>query len=238
MAENNEFVYDPEDEKDNSGKYRLPFALCKKAGIPIQDWWTPRDAWNALKNGTSLDVSEEYKDYYRKLKQKQSKESYDRNKKRNAVKKAQLDNPLHTPDKNYTHKDGAVAGARKGEPMTFEQADSGHCNPFYQDNIKGKTIGYQTNCATCVATYIARRQGYDVRALPNLNNLSVANLSHNTMLAYIDKSTGKHPSAVDGVGKRYGEKNRGIFGTHCAGRQDLHLAMVVGKSIVRTYHCG
>ena len=36
-------------EKGSPFKYRLPFGLCKKFGINIQDWWTPTDAWNALK---------------------------------------------------------------------------------------------------------------------------------------------------------------------------------------------
>ena len=53
-------------------------------------------------------------------------------------------------------------------------------------------IGYKTNCQTCVATYIARRKGYDVRALPNVNNNNIANLSFNTTLAYIDQN-GNHP---------------------------------------------
>ena len=67
MAEE-EFKYDAEAE-ENTRKYRLPFALCKAQGIAIQDWWTPRDAWEALKRGGRVDdVSEEYAAYYRELK--------------------------------------------------------------------------------------------------------------------------------------------------------------------------
>ena len=55
-----DFEYDPEAEQ-NTKKYRLPFALCKANGIPIQDWWRPSDAWEALSNaGYVIDVSEEY----------------------------------------------------------------------------------------------------------------------------------------------------------------------------------
>ena len=71
--------------------------------------------------------------------------------------------------------------------MDFKQADSGNVNPYY-----GKGIGYSHNCQTCVATYFARRQGYDVRALPNLNNADIFHLSYDTSLAYVD-SAGNHP---------------------------------------------
>lgn len=73
MAEK-EFEYDPEGE-EKSKKTRLPFALCKSRGIQIQDWWTPRDAWDALKRGGHVqDVSEEYKKYYLELKKKRQRE--------------------------------------------------------------------------------------------------------------------------------------------------------------------
>ena len=49
MADEEKFKNDPEAGQDTK-KLRLPFALCKSKGIEIQDWWTPRDAWNALKN--------------------------------------------------------------------------------------------------------------------------------------------------------------------------------------------
>lgn len=176
MTEEIGFKYDPEAE-ENSKKYRLPFALCKKYGIQIEDWWTPRDAWNALKNNGNVDrVSDEYKEYFRNLKKLYAKESQERAKK----KRLQLKDSAHNPDKNYKHSNGAIDGAIKGTPMTFEQADSGKCNPYYGKGY----IGYSYNCQTCVATYIARRQGYDVRALPNLNNKNIYKLSHNTTLAY------------------------------------------------------
>jgi len=82
----NDFQYDPEAE-DNSKKYRLPFALCKANGIQTEDWWTPKDAWEALKHGGIVDdVSEEYKEYYRQLKKETSKKSNERTK----LKKNQL----------------------------------------------------------------------------------------------------------------------------------------------------
>ena len=194
----NDFSYDPEAE-ENTKKYRLPFALCKAHGIAIQDWWTPKDAWAALERGGQInDVSEEYKKYYRDLKKEQSKLNRERNKERNQKKKEQLKDPRHNPDYSYEHQKGFIAGAKKGEPMTFEQADNGNVNPWY-----GKDkIGYRHNCQTCVATYFARRMGYDVSALPNLNNEKIAKLSRNTSLAYMDKDGNppKHNSKPKGVG--------------------------------------
>ena len=81
--------------------------------------------------------------------------------------------------------------------MDFQKADSGNVNPFYR-----KGIGYSYNCQTCVATYFARRQGYDVRALPNLNNKYIYALSRDVSLAYLDKN-GNKPKQI---GKPKGER--------------------------------
>lgn len=197
MADEKEFKYDPESEEDTR-KYRLPFALCKARGIAIQDWWTPKNAWDALRErGYIDDVSEEYKEYYRQKKKLQAKQKAAENRGKLKAKKEQLADPEHNPDKNYVHKDGQIAGAEKGKPMTFEEADSGNCNPYIS---KGRVVGegyymykgYRHNCQTCVATYFARRQGYDVRALPNLDNKNIYDLSHDTSLAYVNEK-GEHP---------------------------------------------
>ena len=179
-----DFKHDPEAE-GNAKKYRLPFALCKAYGIATKDWWTPRDAWKALENGGVVDdVSEEYKEYYKNLKKERNKQ-YQQSAKQ---KSQQLNSPEHNPDKNYIHKYGYIAGAKKGKPMDFKSADSGNVNPYYGKGF----MGYSSNCQTCVAVYVARRQGYDVRALPNLNNKNIRDLSFNTSLAYLDKQ-GKNP---------------------------------------------
>lgn len=200
MADKDNFDYDPErDEETGAAKYRLPFALCKAKGIKTEDWWTPRDAWEALARGGHVsDVSEEYKEFYRNKKKEREKQRRKQNKQYANKKKAQLANPEHNPDPNYVHKDGAIAGAAKGNPMTFDEADNGNCNP----GILQGAIGYRHNCQTCVAVYVARRQGYDVRALPNLNNRNIADLSYRTNLAYVTKD-GQHPGYV---GKFPGQK--------------------------------
>lgn len=47
-----------ESEREESGRntalLRLPFGLCKRYGIAIQDSWMPRNAWNALKVVVSI----------------------------------------------------------------------------------------------------------------------------------------------------------------------------------------
>ncbi len=193
MAEE-KFKYDPEGEDDNNSKAtRLPFGICKSLGIPIQDWWTPKDAWEALKNrGVVREVSDEYKKYYKE--KKLAAEKARRKQKRERANKiaAQESMPEHVADPNYVHKNGAISGANKKAPMTFEQADNGHCNPYYNKGL----IGYATNCQTCVAVYIARRKGYDVRALPNLNNREIRDLSLNVTLAYVS-ADGKPPKLTE-----------------------------------------
>lgn len=196
--ENEDFKYDPEAE-DSRKKYALPFGLCKSHGIEIKDWWTPKDAWEALRRGGIVDdVSEEYQEYYRNLKKEKEKERRKMAKERNQRKQAQLSNPLHTPDKNYVHKDGAISGAAMGTPMDFEQANGGKVNPYFKSY---GLIGYHDNCQTCVAAYYARRMGYDVQALPNLNNRAIYDLSYDESLAFIDKN-GNRPKSVSLRGKR------------------------------------
>lgn len=186
MADDN-FNYDPEAEEKSKGT-RLPFGLCRANGIQIKEWWTPKDAWDALRKGGVVDdVSEAYAEYFKKKKRERDKERRKKNRERDKRKAAQLADPAHNPDKNYTHVEGAIAGAQKGTPMSFEEADGGKCNPKI-----GKGIGYRHNCQTCVAVYYARRQGYDVRALPNLNNKNIFELSYNTSLAYVNEK-GEHP---------------------------------------------
>lgn len=246
MAEN-EFQYDPEEKNENVSKYRLPFALCKKYGITVQDWWTPRDAWNALNNGGHIeDVSEEYANYYREKKKLAAKAKREERKHREKAKNAQLSDDAHNPDPNYVHKDGFIAGVSRGKTMTFEQADSGRVNPYikqaYNNFTGNELIGYRTNCQTCVGTFFARLDGYDVRALPNLNHKAIRDLSIDTMLLYKDKVTGEHPKLKrKPIGQKvikFLENNISENGRHTVefswkGRNDGHIivARKVGGSI-------
>ena len=96
-----EFKYDPEGEEESGAKkYRLPFALCKAAGIQIQDWWRPRDAWEALRNGGHIkNVSDEYAEYYRNIKKEEAKKRRTQYNERQKRIKEQMSNLEHIPEK-------------------------------------------------------------------------------------------------------------------------------------------
>lgn len=139
------------------------------------------------------------------------------------IKKAQLKDPEHNPDKSYVHQDGKIAGAAKGKPMAHEQADSGNVNPYFGT----EQIGYRTNCQTCVATFVARKLGYDVKALPNLNNKNIADLSHNVSLAYLDKD-GNHPKQESSDGSLMSEPGK-TYALRWAwkGRSSGHIVLMM-----------
>ena len=48
------------EEESAHGNTRLPFGLCKRYGIPLPDYATPRMAWEALKRGTGLTPDQIY----------------------------------------------------------------------------------------------------------------------------------------------------------------------------------
>ena len=55
-----------------------------------------------------------------------------------------------------------VAGVKRGEPMSKEDAGGKNVNPNYDSNDEG----YRLNCTYCAAVYRARQMGYDLEALP------------------------------------------------------------------------
>jgi SPP1 gp7 family putative phage head morphogenesis protein len=95
-----------------------------------------------------------------------------------------------------------LAGVDRGEPMSFEQANSGNTNPKY-----GEDYGYSINCQSCVVCNEARRRGYDVSTLPNKNNPTAKRLEQNTNLAWRDPSTGKNPEYITDRSKTYTPKS-------------------------------
>ncbi len=112
----------------------------------------------------------------------------------------------HTPEKNYTYKKGCIAGAEKGKKMSFRQADNGAFNPYHK-----LVEGYEDNCQTCVAVYVARRQGYNVRALPYLysgsyTNSTMRDLANNPYKAYKDAQN-EQPQAI----KYFGENKHSFL---------------------------
>lgn len=81
----------------------------------------------------------------------------------------------------------SIGGVKLGKPMNFEQANHERNNPDYKTNAKARV-----NCQTCVLAFKARKDGYNVEALP-LKNETQNLLSNHTELAYVDPETNTHP---------------------------------------------
>lgn len=98
----------------------------------------------------------------------------------------------------------SIAGVERGEPMTFEEADSGKTNPKF---FLGSE--YQRNCQTCVVANEMRRRGYDIEAGPRSGKYA-DELAHKTNKAWIDPKTGDHPDYIEekefGARLMWGEK--------------------------------
>lgn len=106
----------------------------------------------------------------------------------------------------------SIAGVKRGEPMSFEQADSGRANPnfslFFQDE-------FYINCQSSVIAHKARIRGYDVQAKGfDKNNILMSNLSHFPTKAWIDPKMGKEPKIIkyNGSSDKCGSWLDGIVG--------------------------
>ena len=81
------------------------------------------------------------------------------------------------------------------EPMSFEKADSGRCNPHFGEP------GYGSNCQTTVIVYELRRRGFDVEALPRTDSNKVMDrLGQYPLGAWTDPSTGSTLMGKDLMG--------------------------------------
>lgn len=67
----------------------------------------------------------------------------------------------------------SALGIKRGDLMTYEQADKQHANPNY-----GKQRGYGINCQTCAPAYMLRLQGFNVTAKPNIAGSQLNYLSN------------------------------------------------------------
>ncbi|MCD8307594.1 MAG: hypothetical protein LUD51_05160 [Clostridia bacterium] len=86
----------------------------------------------------------------------------------------------------------------KGAPMSFEEANRGHCNPYYW---MGR--GHKSNCQACIAACIARLRGFRVRAQAfSMRKTAMVKLSKDTSLAYLTDN-GLHPNQVRMRGEDY-----------------------------------
>ena len=107
------------------------------------------------------------------------------------LKKPKGKKPAAKPEKDPDGNPDTLAGVKRGEPMSREQANEGRVNPNY-----GKGPGYQTNCQSCVVAYEARLRGYDVQTKPNHRNATAAALSADTRMAWKDPKTGTVPDYI------------------------------------------
>lgn len=83
-----------------------------------------------------------------------------------------------------------LAGVKRGEAMSFEEADTGNVNPHYGEK------GFDKNCQSCTIVYEARRRGFDVETLPCLPGSMAERLANQYTLAWIDPKTGKRPDFI------------------------------------------
>lgn len=92
---------------------------------------------------------------------------------------AAIANPTNDPD--------TIAGVKRGQPMTHEQADQGNANPNH-----GNFRDYSRNCQSCVVAYEARLRGYDVEAKGKNGYNQIQNsLSRDGSIAWKDPATGE-----------------------------------------------
>ena len=97
-----------------------------------------------------------------------------------------------------TGRGGTLAGVKRGNAMSFVEADTGNVNPDYTGRHDGNSI----NCQTCVVAFEARLRGYDLMAMPNNPGSMPEKVSYNTRLPWIDPDTGKMPAWTIGSGSR------------------------------------
>lgn len=148
---------------------------CRTTTVPyFDDNFTERAARGADGKTYYVDSKLNYKDWKKTFVDGGSKAQM------KAVKKNDIiDEPLFPKE---------VAGVKRGQMMTIDEANHGKPNPNYT-----KGGGYTINCQSCVVSYEARLRGYNVQTLPNIKGSKLAELSRKTNLAWIDPATGTHP---------------------------------------------
>lgn len=80
------------------------------------------------------------------------------------------------------------------EPMSFDGANRGKCNPNY-----GKA-GFDKNCFAAVIAFELRRRGFNVEAMPKTNSKLMKMLSVDPRTAWKDRVSGGLPASVDYLG--------------------------------------
>ena len=99
------------------------------------------------------------------------------------------------------YEQGEILGVKRGNVMSFEQADNNSVNPKYNDGD-----GYNINCQACVSVFEARLRGYDLEALPfNSEDVDFIKVAINPEIVYENPKIKKLPLNKT---TKYGEENR------------------------------
>lgn len=77
-----------------------------------------------------------------------------------------------------------LAGVKRGEEMSFDDANQGRGNSKYRIER-----GCDINCQSCVVAHEARLRGYDVTAKANFKNPTAERVARQTNLAWINPET-------------------------------------------------
>ncbi len=85
-----------------------------------------------------------------------------------------------------------IAGVKRGEPMTFEEADSGKVNPKYIEED-----GYDENCAACIYTYECRRRGFDVESTPVTDGNATEEIGKNFFGSWLEPNDNSPCTGVE-----------------------------------------
>lgn len=106
-------------------------------------------------------------------------------------------------ESEYIRKLEKSIGVKKGEPMSFEEADGMKGNPHHKEDVM-----YRVNCQSCVVANELRRRGFDVEAFGNPDKEGYASsaLARDVFAAWTDKEGQR----VQPVRVRRGVKSRDI----------------------------
>ena len=135
------------------------------SGYENTDWDDNHEGSEELYSSQKYEESEEYKKEYRERENQKSIERKD-------------------PEE--------IAGVKRGEPMSFEEADGGKVNPQY-----GNDDDCNENCACCIYAYESRRRGYDVEATPAAKGTVTEELGKNFFNSWLDAETGDSCNGIE-----------------------------------------
>lgn len=93
-------------------------------------------------------------------------------------------------NKNNLKSVAKAVGVEVGKPMNFEQADSLHPNPHFEEDVQ-----YRVNCQSSVVAYELRRRGLPVEAFGKVKGSIGSELAHHTPAAWVD-ADGKIPTRI------------------------------------------